>query len=48
MSEEMITISTVEYFRLLASEAELNALEGAGVDNWQGYDTAMEILAEGK
>jgi len=46
MSEEIkeeIRISMQEYRRLMLSEKKLEALEGAGVDNWTGYDTAMEI-----
>lgn len=31
-----------EYATLLASQEKLYALEGAGVDNWEGYDFAME------
>ncbi len=33
-----------EIERLKEREAELNALEAAGVDNWEGYDSAMEML----
>lgn len=29
-----------------AKLAKLSALEAAGVDNWDGYSYAMEILAE--
>lgn len=32
--------------RLEKREQVLDALEAAGVDNWQGYDYAMELLAE--
>jgi len=39
-----VTISRKEYERLLAAQAKLDALEAAGVDNWSGYDDAMEIL----
>lgn len=39
-----VTISKKEHQRLLKSERKLEALEGAGVDNWEGYDYAMEIL----
>ena len=40
--EEMITITKAEYDELLDNQRMLQALEGAGVDNWQGYDDAME------
>lgn len=36
--EEMITIPKKEYNSLKFSEAQLLAMEAAGVDNWQGYD----------
>lgn len=36
----------VENARLTEREQVLDALEAAGVDNWQGYDYAMELLAE--
>lgn len=26
------------------TEAKMRALEGAGVDNWEGYDIAMEVI----
>ena len=30
------------------AEDKLDALEKAGVDNWQGYDNAMEIYNESR
>lgn len=33
-----------ELDRLRKREEILSALEGAGVDNWEGYDFAMEML----
>jgi hypothetical protein len=44
----MVEITEERYERLLASEDMLAALEAAGVDNWQGYDDAMDILREWK
>ncbi len=44
-AEDAVTISRAEYEQLLADQAKLHALEGAGVDNWTGYDDAMEALA---
>lgn len=38
---ENITIAKSLYDRLRAAEKKLNALEAAGVDNWEGYDQAM-------
>jgi hypothetical protein len=37
---EPVTISTAEYLRLLESDFTLKALQGAGVDNWDGYGEA--------
>jgi hypothetical protein len=45
-NEETVTISVEEYDRLLECEYKLIALEGAGVDNWEGYDDAMATLSE--
>ncbi|MGL4353204.1 MAG: hypothetical protein ACRCTP_04605 [Aeromonas popoffii] len=33
-----------EYARLTAAEDKLLMLEGYGVDNWEGYDDAMQAL----
>lgn len=33
-----------QYNELKTRSARLDALEAAGVDNWSGYDHAMEIL----
>jgi putative phage-type endonuclease len=41
---DQVTITRKEYDRLLEAEAKLLALEAAGVDNWSGYDDAMEQL----
>lgn len=44
MTSETVTISQDEYDSLYRDSAVLNALEIAGVDNWEGYDYAMESL----
>lgn len=44
IKEEVITITLKEYNQLLEDSKILRALEGAGVDNWDGYDYAMESL----
>lgn len=41
-----VTISLAEYEELLESDAMLNALTAAGVDNWDGYDEAISIYDE--
>jgi len=44
--EDTITISKKEYESLLEDSNWLNALENAGVDNWDGYSFAQELLEE--
>ena len=44
---DYITISKKEYDYLLDCGKKLLALEAAGVDNWQGYDFAMELYNSG-
>ena len=46
MSEEveMVTITKKEYDRLKHSEMTLECLEAAGVDNWDGYAYAQELM----
>jgi phage pi2 protein 07 len=46
MPEETITITKKEYESLLEDSKKLLYLEGAGVDNWEGYDLAMEQMNE--
>jgi len=46
MSEETITISKKEYESLKEDARWLQCLENAGVDNWEGYDYARELLNE--
>jgi hypothetical protein len=41
-----VTIPARRFKELTDAEATLNALEAAGVDNWEGYDHAMDILNE--
>lgn len=43
-SEPTITIPVSEYENLQADAAMLNALDIAGVDNWEGYEYALESL----
>ena len=42
--EYMVTIKATTHNALLEAEATLAALEAAGVDNWDGYGYAMELL----
>ena len=43
---ENVEISKERYQELLDAETKLCALESAGVDNWEGYDDAMEELEQ--
>ena len=43
---EIITISVEHYDEILDDVRFLNALRAAGVDNWDGYDYALEIYNE--
>lgn len=43
---EMVTIPKSQYDSLLRRARLLAALKGAGVDNWNGYDHAMETLRQ--
>jgi shikimate kinase len=40
------TLTHAEYQELQASHRKLRALEAAGVDNWGGYDDAIQSLDE--
>ena len=42
--EETITITQKNFRELVRRDTFLTALEHAGVDNWDGYDYAMELL----
>ena len=44
--EEMVTITKKEYEEI-KEEAEIyRALRAVGVDNWDGWDFAMDLLEE--
>lgn len=40
--EEMIEITKKEYIEFLENSRWLRALEAAGVDNWEGYNIAID------
>lgn len=44
-SDEMISLSAKEYNELMRKAELLDALYGAGVDNWDGYDEAMAMVS---
>lgn len=41
-----ITVCAVEYEELKSQALFADALEAAGVDNWEGFDEAIEIWNE--
>ena len=41
--EEMVTITKTEYDNLKEDRGWLRCLEAAGIDNWEGYDQAIDI-----
>lgn len=48
MTDETVTLSKEEYDNLCARDEWLSYLEAAGVDNWEGYNYAMEMRDEEK
>lgn len=46
MEPEMITISKAAFDELVDDSRLLDALRAAGVDNWDGWDYAIEIYNE--
>ena len=44
----MITIPERDYLYMLRCTKKYEALEAAGVDNWEGYEYAMEDLYDGE
>jgi len=45
-SKEFIKITRVEYDRLLECNNFLKALQASGVDNWEGYEAAQEMMED--
>ena len=44
--ENTVTITREEYEELLSDAEFLNYLHAAGVENWEGYEVAKEMLEE--
>jgi hypothetical protein len=44
LKESKFIVDPKRYEQLIEDQKKLNALESAGVDNWEGYDEAMEFL----
>lgn len=44
--EETITISLKEYHRLSKDSDFLEKLRAAGVDNWDGYEFALDMMED--
>lgn len=45
-NKETIEVNIDHYHALVEDSRLLRALEATGVDNWEGYDYAMEIYQE--
>lgn len=45
-NDETVTISLEEYNKLLDDALLLGCLRAAGVDNWDGWDYAIEMSQE--
>jgi len=43
---ETVTIPKGEYYRLLEDKDYLACLETCGVDNWQGFDDAIDMFSK--
>lgn len=41
-----VVVIKKDYDELIKDQKKLRALESAGVDNWDGYDTALDILED--
>ena len=46
MSDETVTISKAQYDDLIADQKFLCALIACGVDNWDGYDMAQDMIED--
>lgn len=46
MNEEMITITKEEYEDILYDVRFLQCLHTASVENWEGYDIAIDLFEE--
>lgn len=44
--DQTITIPLSDYEQLKSDQAFLNALRAAGVDNWDGYDHAIDLIEQ--
>jgi hypothetical protein len=44
--EETITITVGEYEKLKEDQRFLDALRSCGVDNWEGFDDAVDRMEE--
>ena len=46
IGDKMVMVPQDKYDELLERSVWVDALEAAGVDNWEGYDQAREIYQE--
>lgn len=47
VSESHVTVTTEEYANLMLGARLLGALQACGVDNWDGFDDAIDMLNKG-
>ena len=45
-SNDTVTIDKQQYLKLQSDSNMLQALYAAGVDNWEGYEDALDIMDE--
>lgn len=45
-AQGILTVTEDEYKQLKRDQKKLRLLEAAGVDNWEGYDCALESLED--
>ena len=45
-SQEVVLMSKADYDKLRQDQIFLHCLEGAGVDNWCGYEDAQEMMED--
>lgn len=46
VGDAVVVLSEEEYQKLMNDSSFLSCLQGAGVDNWDGYDFAQEAYDE--
>lgn len=47
LEDDKVTIDKKDFIQFIMDANKLYALEAGGVDNWEGYDDAMEAMRDG-